>query len=90
MEFQASVESQSAVFRGRGRTTETVSIYTRHAEDCPQSSEPYWRRCNRVQGLPAVQSLAIVNQLPMSDVAANASFEVEGGQSDKDINVADT
>jgi putative ABC transport system permease protein len=43
-----------------------------------------------VQGLPDVQAVAIVNQLPMSDVTANSSFEVEGRPSDSDINVADT
>jgi putative ABC transport system permease protein len=37
-----------------------------------------------------VEAVAIVNQLPMSDVAANASFDVEGRPSNSEINVADT
>src|SRR5205807_3570510 len=45
MEFQASVEFQAAASCALGRTTETVSVYTRHGADCPKSSEPYWRRC---------------------------------------------
>jgi len=45
---------------------------------------------NRVRSLPGVQDAATVNQLPMSQVAANASFEVEGRPSKTDINVADT
>jgi hypothetical protein len=45
MELSASVEFQSAAFVARERTTETVSVYTRHGADCPKSSEPYWRRC---------------------------------------------
>ena len=45
---------------------------------------------DRVRGLPGVQAVAIVNQLPMGDVTANASFDVEGRPSNTDINVADT
>ncbi|MGA8727451.1 MAG: ABC transporter permease, partial [Terracidiphilus sp.] len=45
---------------------------------------------DRVRGLPGVEAVAIVNQLPMSDVTANASFDVEGRPSNTDINVADT
>jgi integrase/recombinase XerD len=45
MEFQASVEFQAAAPFALDRTTETVSVYTRHGADCPKSSEPYWRRC---------------------------------------------
>jgi hypothetical protein len=37
-----------------------------------------------------VEAVAIVNQLPMTDVSANASFDVEGRPSNTDINVADT
>lgn len=45
----------------------------------------------RIRTLPGVQAVAIVNQLPMSDVTANASFDVEGRPSgNSDINVADT
>jgi putative ABC transport system permease protein len=44
----------------------------------------------RVRNLPGVQAVAIVNQLPMSDTTANASFDVEGRPSNSDINVADT
>jgi putative ABC transport system permease protein len=44
----------------------------------------------RVRGLPGVEAVAIVNQLPMTDVSANASFDVEGRPSNTDINVADT
>jgi len=45
---------------------------------------------DRVRSLPGVQAVAIVNQLPMSDVTANASFNVEGRPANADINVADT
>jgi putative ABC transport system permease protein len=45
---------------------------------------------DRLRALPAVQGVAIVNQLPMSDVTANASFEVEGVRTNTDVNVADT
>jgi predicted permease len=43
-----------------------------------------------IRHLPGVQAVALVNQLPMSDVAANASFDVEGTASKNQINVADT
>jgi len=44
---------------------------------------------NRVRSLPGVQDAAIVNQLPMNDVTANSSFDVEGRTANSDINVAD-
>ena len=44
---------------------------------------------NRVRSLPGVQDAAIVNQLPMNDVTANSSFEVDGRKANSDINVAD-
>ena len=44
----------------------------------------------RVRNLPGVHAVAIANQLPMSDVTANASFNVEGRPANADINVADT
>jgi predicted permease len=50
----------------------------------------YRRLQDRVRGLPGVEAVAIVNQLPMTDVAANASFDVEGRPSNTDINLADT
>src|SRR5207244_9074330 len=34
----------------------------------------------KVRSIPSVQAVAIVNQLPMSEVLANSSFEVEGRQ----------
>lgn len=34
----------------------------------------------KVRSIPGVQAVAIVNQLPMSEVLANSSFEVEGRQ----------
>jgi putative ABC transport system permease protein len=45
---------------------------------------------DRVRSLPGVQAVAIVNQLPMSDVTANSSFDVEGRPANTEINVADT
>lgn len=42
-----------------------------------------------VRSLPGVQDAAFVNQLPMSDVTANSSFDVEGRPANSDINVAD-
>lgn len=45
---------------------------------------------DRVRNLPCVQAVAIANQLPMSNVAANASFDVQNRPADIDINVADT
>jgi predicted permease len=50
----------------------------------------YHQLQDRVRGLPGVEAVAIVNQLPMSDVTANVSFDVEGRPSNTDINVADT
>jgi predicted permease len=50
----------------------------------------YHQLQDRVRGLPGVKAVAIVNQLPMSDVTANVSFDVEGRPSNTDINVADT
>jgi predicted permease len=43
-----------------------------------------------VRSLPGVEAVAIANQLPLSDVAANSSFDVEGRPSGTDINVADS
>jgi hypothetical protein len=37
-----------------------------------------------------VEAVAIVNQLPLSVVAANSSFDVEGRPAGTDINVADS
>ena len=50
----------------------------------------YHQLQDRVRGLPGVEAVAIVNQLPMSDVTANVSFDVEGRPANTDINVADT
>jgi putative ABC transport system permease protein len=55
-----------------------------------QTAAFYHQLQDRVRGLPGVQEVAIVNQLPMSDVTANASFDVEGRPSNTEINVADT
>lgn len=55
-----------------------------------QTTTFYNQLQDRVRGLPGVQAVAIVNQLPMNDVTANSSFEVEGKPSGTDINVADT
>jgi predicted permease len=44
----------------------------------------------QVRSLPGVEAVAIVNQLPLSDVAANSSFDVEGRPAGTDINVADS
>ena len=45
---------------------------------------------DRVRNLPGVQAVAIANQLPLSEVTANASFDVEGRPANTDINVSDT
>jgi predicted permease len=50
----------------------------------------YRRWQDHVKELPGVEAVAIVNQLPMSDVTANASFDVEGRPPNIEINVADT
>jgi putative ABC transport system permease protein len=50
----------------------------------------YHQLLDSVRGLPGVEAVAIVNQLPMTDVTANASFDVEGRPSNADINLADT
>ena len=55
-----------------------------------RSATFYHQLLDRVRGLPGVQAAAVVNQLPMSDVTANVSFDVEGRPSNTDINVADT
>src|SRR6266704_2586290 len=44
----------------------------------------------KVRSIPSVQAVAIVNQLPMSEVLANSSFEVEGRQLEAGTNVANT
>ena len=44
----------------------------------------------KVRSLPSVQAVAIVNQLPMSDVLANSSFELEGRQLKTGTNIANT
>jgi putative ABC transport system permease protein len=44
----------------------------------------------KVRSIPSVQAVAIVNQLPMSDVMANSSFEVEGRQLEAGTNIANT
>ncbi|PYT19043.1 MAG: hypothetical protein DMG58_37105, partial [Acidobacteria bacterium] len=44
----------------------------------------------RVRSLPGVHAVAITNQLPMSEVTANASFNVENRPANTNINVADT
>ena len=56
----------------------------------PRTAAFYHQLQDRVRGLPGVEAVAIVNQLPMTDVTANASFDVEGRPSNTDINVADT
>jgi putative ABC transport system permease protein len=51
----------------------------------------YHQLLERVRSLPGVKAVAIVNQLPMSDATANASFDVEGRpSSNSDVNLADT
>jgi putative ABC transport system permease protein len=44
----------------------------------------------RVRTLPGVKAVAMVNQLPMSSVTANASFDVEVRPASSDVNVSDT
>ena len=56
----------------------------------PQTAAFYQQLQDRVRSLPGVEAAAVVNQLPMNDVSANASFDVEGRPSNSDINVADT
>lgn len=50
----------------------------------------YKELLDKVRRLPGVEAAATVNQLPMTDVMATASFEPEGRPSQQDINVADT
>jgi integrase/recombinase XerD len=45
MELQDRVDFQAATSSALDRTTETVSVYTRHGAECPKNNEPYWRRC---------------------------------------------
>jgi len=56
MEFQASVEFQTAASFALDHTTETASVYTRHGADCPKSSQPYWRRCRCLRYLYIYQN----------------------------------
>jgi predicted permease len=44
----------------------------------------------KVRSVPSVQAVAIVNQLPMGEVLANSSFEVEGRQLETGTNIANT
>jgi predicted permease len=55
----------------------------------PQTVAFYRQLQDRVRALPGVEAVAVVNQLPMTDVTANVSFDVEG-TSNTEINVADT
>jgi predicted permease len=55
-----------------------------------RSAALYQQLQDGVRHLPGVQAVAIVNQLPMSDVVASASFDVEERGSNNDIKVADT
>jgi predicted permease len=55
-----------------------------------RSAAFYHQMLDRMRGLPGVLAAAVVNQLPMSDVTANVSFDVQGRPSNTDINVADT
>jgi predicted permease len=55
-----------------------------------QTAALYNQLLDRARGLPGVEAVAVVNQLPMTEVAANASFDVEGRPSNSDVNVADT
>jgi predicted permease len=50
----------------------------------------YQQLQEQVRSLPGVKAVAIVNQLPLGDVAANSSFDVEGRPAGTDINVADS
>ena len=56
----------------------------------PKTVRFYKELQEKVQEIPGVRAAAIVNQLPMSDVTANASFEVEGKSDGANIKVADT
>ena len=44
----------------------------------------------KVRSIPSVQAVAIVNQLPMSEVFGNSSFEVEGRQLKTGTNIGNT
>ncbi len=50
----------------------------------------YQQLQEQVRSLPGVEAVAIVNQLPLGEVAANSSFDVEGRSPGTDINVADS
>lgn len=57
----------------------------------PRTASFYHQLLERVRTLPGVKAVAVVNQLPMSDATANASFDVEGRpSSNSNVNVADT
>jgi predicted permease len=55
-----------------------------------RTSTFYKQLQEQLRRLPGVEAVAIANQLPMSDAAANSSFEVEGRSAGTDINVADS
>lgn len=63
---------------------------TRTRYSLEQMASFYRQLQSRVRSLPGVQDAGIVNQLPMNDVTANASFDVQGRSTNSDINVADT
>jgi ABC-type antimicrobial peptide transport system permease subunit len=50
----------------------------------------YQQLQEQVRSIPGVEAVAIVNQLPLGEVAANSSFDVEGRSAGTDINVADS
>jgi putative ABC transport system permease protein len=69
----------------------TMRLSLPEAQYSLRQAEALFRQLQeRVRGLPGVHAVAISNQLPMSDVTANASFTVEGRLANTDINVADT
>jgi putative ABC transport system permease protein len=69
----------------------TMRLSLPQADYSPRRTLDFYRELrDKVQAIPGVQAVAIENQLPMSDVRANASFEVEGRPHDTDIDVADT
>ena len=73
------------------RNVVTMRLSLPEARYSLRQAEALFRQLqDQVRSLPGVQAVAIANQLPMSDVTANASFDVEGRPAKADINVADT
>src|SRR5256884_523215 len=86
MTFRLELNDLRFFFSSRRRHTRCSRDWS--SDVC--SSDLYKDFQEKVRSIPSVQAVAIVNQLPMSEVLANSSFEVEGRQLETGTNIANT